>query len=155
MHMGLNLFWLYIFTWALMHQRNVTHIINSLYQRSALPLARTKFNHAYITVDHTIRFSKSRYNLHSTETHIFHIPCLKTSLTRGSLIGSVSAWHASGPEFEPHVRHILSWILGHEKILGPFSLFRWIKKSSFQFMAKECALNTGKLPRRLAQEQCG
>ena len=28
---------------------------------------------------------------------------------RGSLIGSVSAWHASGPEFDPHVRHILSW----------------------------------------------
>ena len=35
---------------------------------------------------------------------------------RGSSIGSVSAWHASGPEFDPHVRHILSWRLGHEKI---------------------------------------
>ena len=35
---------------------------------------------------------------------------------RGSPIGSVSAWHASGPEFDPHVRHILSWRLGHEKI---------------------------------------
>ena len=34
----------------------------------------------------------------------------------GSSIGSVSAWHASGPEFDPHVRHILSWRLGHEKI---------------------------------------
>ena len=31
-----------------------------------------------------------------------------------SSIGSVSAWHASGPEFNPHVRHILSWRLGHE-----------------------------------------
>ena len=35
---------------------------------------------------------------------------------RGSSIGSVFAWHASGPEFDPHVRHILSWKLGHENI---------------------------------------
>ena len=34
----------------------------------------------------------------------------------GSSIGSVSSWHASGPEFDPHVRHILSWRLGHENI---------------------------------------
>ena len=34
---------------------------------------------------------------------------------RGSSIGSASAWHASGPEFDPHVRHILSWRHGHEK----------------------------------------
>ena len=39
--------------------------------------------------------------------------------------------------------------------LGPFSLFRWFKKSSCQLLEKECALSTGKLPRRLAQEQCG
>ena len=35
---------------------------------------------------------------------------------RGSSIGSELAWHASGPEFDPHVRHILSWRLGHENI---------------------------------------
>ena len=35
---------------------------------------------------------------------------------RGSSIKSVSALHASGPEFDPHVQHILSWRLGHEKI---------------------------------------
>ena len=35
---------------------------------------------------------------------------------RGSSIGSVFAWHASGPEFDPHVRHILSWRLGYENI---------------------------------------
>ena len=29
------------------------------------------------------------------------------------------------------------------------------KKSSCQLLAKECALSIGKLPRRLAQEQCG
>ena len=37
--------------------------------------------------------------------------------------------------------------------LRPFSLFRWFKKSGCQLLAKECALSTGKLPRRLAQEQ--
>ena len=34
----------------------------------------------------------------------------------GGSIGSVSAWHASGPELDHHVRHILSSRLGHEKI---------------------------------------
>ena len=35
---------------------------------------------------------------------------------RGSSIGSVFAWHASSPEFDPHVQHILSGRLGHENI---------------------------------------
>ena len=35
---------------------------------------------------------------------------------RGSSIGSEFAWHASGPEFDPHLWHILSWRLGHENI---------------------------------------
>ena len=35
---------------------------------------------------------------------------------RGSSIGSEFAWHASGPEFDPTVRPILSWRLGHENI---------------------------------------
>ena len=74
---------------------------------------------------------------------------------RGSSIRIVSAWHASGPEYDPHIRHILSWRLGHENILQPFSHFRWFKKSSCQLLAKECALSTCKLPRRLAKEQCG
>ena len=43
----------------------------------------------------------------------------------GSSIGGMSAWHASGPKFDPHDRHILSWRLGHEKFfIRPFSLFR-------------------------------
>ena len=36
--------------------------------------------------------------------------------------------------------------------LRPFSLFRWFKKSSCQLLAKECALSTGKLPRRLRRD---
>ena len=39
--------------------------------------------------------------------------------------------------------------------LRPFSTFCRFKKSSCQLLAKDCALSTGKLPRRLAQEQCG
>ena len=35
---------------------------------------------------------------------------------RDSSIGSVFAWYASGLEFDPHVRHILSWRLCHENI---------------------------------------
>ena len=52
----------------------------------------------------------------------FHVQykfgCGKKSVQTGhsSSIGSVSTWHASGPKFDPHVRHILSWRLGHEKI---------------------------------------
>ena len=46
-----------------------------------------------------------------------------------------------------------TWSWKH--FLRPFSLFRWFKKSSCQLLAKECALSTGKLPRRLAQKQCG
>ena len=30
--------------------------------------------------------------------------------------GSVSAWHPSDPEFDPHFWNILCWRLGHEKI---------------------------------------
>ena len=43
-----------------------------------------------------------------------HVLPAKTG--RGSSIGSVFAWHANCPEFDPHVRHILSWRLGHENI---------------------------------------
>ena len=53
--------------------------------------------------------------------------CTFAAAGRGSSIGSVSAWHASGPEFDPHVRHILSWRLGHEKIstaILPLSLIQ-------------------------------
>ena len=42
-----------------------------------------------------------------------------------------------------------------KKCLRPFSRFRRFKKSNCQLQAKECALSTGKLPRRFAQEQCG
>ena len=52
-------------------------------------------------------------------TRLLHIHSVFVTLTnagRGSSIGSVSASHASGPEFDPHVRHIHSWRFGHENI---------------------------------------
>ena len=90
----------------------------------------------------------------------FYIPVLPTvaqfSHTGcGSSIGSEFAWYASGPEFDPHVRHILSWRLGHENISTAILPLPLIQESSCQLLAKECALSTGKLPRRLAQEQYG
>ena len=45
------------------------------------------------------------------------------------------------------------WDLIMKKYLWPFCPFRWFKKGSCQLLAKEWALSTGKLPRRLAQEQ--
>ena len=72
----------------------------------------------------------------------------------GSSVGSVSAWLASGPEFDPHVRPILLWRLGHEKISTAILPLPLIQEKHLSVTAKECALSTGKLPRRLAQEQC-
>ena len=61
---------------------------------------------------------------------------------RGSLID----WDASGTEMDFCFRHILSWRFSHENITTAFFLFRWLKKSRCQLMAKECTLSTGKLP---------
>ena len=74
---------------------------------------------------------------------------------RGSSIGSEFAWHASGPKFDPHVQHILSWRLGHENISTAILPLPLIQEEQLSVLAKECALSTGKLPRRLAQEQYG
>ena len=43
----------------------------------------------------------------------------------------------------------------HMYYIFTVSSFCWFKKGSCQLLAKEWALSTGKLPRRLAQEQCG
>ena len=49
---------------------------------------------------------------------LIDVTVLRTKIVtgHGSSIGSESAWHASGPEFNPHFRHILSWRLGHKNI---------------------------------------
>ena len=59
-------------------------------------------------------FSVSRWKT----ANCCHIKFIVTyqNIGRGSSIGSEFAWHASGPEFDPHAQHILSWRLGHENI---------------------------------------
>ena len=56
-------------------------------------------------------------------------------------------------QFDPHVRHILSWRLGHENISTAIFPLPLIQEEQCQLLAKECALSTGKLPRRFAYEQ--
>ena len=80
---------------------------------------------------------------------------LSHSTGRGSSIGSEFAWHASGPEFDPHVRHILSWRLGHENISTAILPLPMIQEEQLSVTCERMCTNTGKLPRRLAQEQCG
>ena len=55
---------------------------------------------------------------------------------------------------DTHVRHILSWRLGHEKISTAVLPLLLIQDEQLSVTAEECALSSGKLPRRLAQEQC-
>ena len=57
---------------------------------------------------------RSGRNSNSSDFMIVLVTCMFTG--RGSSIGSVFAWHASGPELDAHVRHNLSWRLGHENI---------------------------------------
>ena len=75
--------------------------------------------------------------------------------------GAVARWDARPPGMRTVAgsiltsRNMLSWSLVMKLFLQPFSPFRWFKKGSCQLLAKECALSTDKLPRWLAQEQCG
>ena len=95
---------------------------------------------------------KKKNTAHPYRTCCKHSRPLPFLAGRGSLIGSVSVWHASGPWVRSS---FFRGDLVMKKFPWQFSLFRWFKKSSCQLLAKECALSTGKLPRRLAQEQCG
>ena len=77
------------------------------------------------------------------------------NIERGSSIGSMLPGMQAAPSSIPISGTFFRGDLVMKTFLRPFSLFRWFKKSSCQLLAKECALSTGKMPRRLAQEQCG
>ena len=64
-----------------------------------------------------------------------------------------SAWYADGRGFDPHVRQYPFVEIGHEIISTAILALPLIQKG--QLLAEECALSMDKLPRRLAQEQCG
>ena len=61
-----------------------------------------------------IHNEQARNNYPDPESFTEHWQFQRAS--RSSSIGSEFTWHASGPEFDPHVRHILLWRLGHENI---------------------------------------
>ena len=68
----------------------------------------------------------------------------------------MSALHASGPEFDPHVRHILSWRLGHEKICTAIFPLPLILEEQLSVTGERMCTKYGqKVHRRLAQDQCG
>ena len=54
----------------------------------------------------------------------------------GSSIGSMSTWHTSGPEFDPQVRHVLSWRLGHENISTVILPLLLIQEAVFSYWRK-------------------
>ena len=74
----------------------------------------------------------------------------------GSLIGSVSTWHASGPPVRSlSGTFIRGGLVMKKKKTTAILPLPLMKKSSCQLLAKEYALSTGKLHRRLAKEKCG
>ena len=83
-----------------------------------------------------------------------HYWSLCSTTGQGSSIGCASTWYVYGRGFGPHVwQNILSLRFGHEKISTTILTLPLIQEG--QLLAKDCALSTAKLPRRLAQEQCG
>ena len=72
---------------------------------------------------HFLYFSSAGFSIHLSTLAVWFFTIYSQTIRatvflqagRGSSIVSMSAWHASGPEFDPHIRHILSWRLGHEK----------------------------------------
>ena len=69
------------------------------------------------------------------------------SAMRGSAVGFVSAWHADGREFDPHIWQYFFKETDHEIIST--AIF------SLPLLQDGTGESSGKLPRRLAQEQCG
>ena len=71
--------------------------------------------------------------------HWFHVSFVSQRPFRGSF-GCASDWRPGGRGFDPaEVGNILSWRLIMKYFLWSFSPFRWFKKSSCHFLAKECA----------------
>ena len=64
------------------------------------------------------------------------LACSPSAAGRSSSIGSVFAWHSSGPEVDPHVRHILSWRLGHENISTTILPLRLIQEEPLSVSAE-------------------
>ena len=72
---------------------------------------------------------------------------ITVSTGRGSSIGSEFAWHTSGPEFDPYVRHILSWRLGHENISTVILPLLLIQEEQLSVTGERLVNCLGGLPR--------
>ena len=105
-------------------------------------------------------FNCIKLKLNQQHAHCFTVSNKKLAEHCTKLPGAIARSDARLPGmhgrwFDPHLRQHSFLEIGHEIFFQPFSPFRWFKKGSYQLLAKECALSTCKLPRRLAQEQCG
>ena len=85
--------------------------------------------------------------LYNVTSNILKLLLLSTG--RGSSVGYASAWYAEGRGFGPHVRqicfveiHVMSTAILYLPLIPEVQLL----------LAKECAISTGKLPGRLAQD---
>ena len=63
--------------------------------------------------------------------------------------------YADGRRFDPHVRQHSFVDIGHAIISTAIPSIPLIQEGQCQLLIKECALSTGKLPKRLAKDQCG
>ena len=100
----------------IMHKNHLTPLCKTIFPSPGRVLGNSgrvcKKSPVYTCIDFYRIYHKTPK---SSDSRIFTVITLKVT-GRGSSIGSEFAWHASGPEFHPHVRHILSWRLGHENI---------------------------------------
>ena len=108
----------------------------------------------WFTWDHSV-------HMWPTRSHMMNLFARDRPVHMITLPGAVARSEASSlgmqaaPSLIPTSDTFFRGDLVMKTFLRPFSLFRWFKDSSCQLLAKECALSTGKLARRLAQEQCG
>ena len=73
----------------------------------------------------------------------------------GSSVECMFTWYADGRGLDPHVQLHSFVEFGLEIISTTILSLLLFQEGSCQLLAKDCELSTGKLPRRLAQEQCG
>ena len=71
---------------------------------------------------------------------------------RCSLVGCASAWYSG---FDPGIQQQSFVEIGREIFSTAILFLPLIQEWQLSVTNKACALSTGKLPRRLAQEQCG
>ena len=89
-------------------------------------------------------------------TCIHFFPRVSIEAGQGSLVGCVSACYADSREFDPHVRQHSLVEIGRQIISGAILSLLLIQEGQLSVTGERmCAKYWTKLPRRLAQKQCG